>query len=703
MAHDPYSPCVCGSGKKLKFCCQDILADMIRIEKLIDNQPDAAEKLLRSLLTQHTDKEVLVTQLASILTRKGQHQEAREQLVRFLQQHPDEPRVLLALADVCLSIDGFAASRRLVHRAFQLGARRFPGGVAMLASRIAGQMAQFGRAMAVREHLALAVRMAPADRRSALLMQLANFESQRTIPFPFRGRFGLLPVELNDEELQNEELRARKVSQIGCWEPAAILYSRLIEKQPDSAELWHNLGMCRAWDGQISEAAEAMHKAADLMSDFDSAAEAEALAQLLDLETTSDTYSIVQRSIPVTSVSELLTKLEAEPRIADARSSEEQPRGLRIVGEFELLTEAMSDDVDADDLPEVLADITVIDADHDDEDGPRVLVVALDADIEAATELFQQFADGHLTSAPLESPTTISRMPRECRMFDWKIHHPVSLGSSTIRELDQQRLQDALQTWLTTPQTQLGGASPMDAAKDMTNHVKVAGSLIVLDVTCNRMGYDPDLSPLRDKLGLPEAKPLETTEQQSITSLPLMQFSRLDPTRLTDSQVVEFTNRVTLVRHLWLLERATAELLNRPAAMEEFSPMRAYLLRANVLRERNLLPQASECFAAAREAVGDQQDAFRTRLELDIRELSCRLDNPQDPELPRLLGAIRDRYFLKIPEIEEVIRGELADNGCTHLLDQLEPATAGSGGGLWTPGADKPAGGTGKLYIPGQD
>ena len=138
MAHDPYSPCLCGSGKKLKFCCQDILSDMIRVEKLIENQPEAAEKTLRSLLQKHNDKEVLVTQLASLLTRKGEHAEARTQLAAFLQQNPDEPRALLALADVCLSTEGFAASRRLIHRAFQLGVRQYPAGVAMLASRIAG-------------------------------------------------------------------------------------------------------------------------------------------------------------------------------------------------------------------------------------------------------------------------------------------------------------------------------------------------------------------------------------------------------------------------------------------------------------------------------------------------------------------------------------------------------------------------------------
>lgn len=702
MAHDPYSPCVCGSGKKLKFCCQDILPDMIRIEKLIDNQPDAAEKLLRTLLQKHTDKEVLVTQLAAVLTRHGQHQEARQQLVDFLQRHPDEPRVLLTLADVCLTTDGFEASRRLVHRAFQLGARQFPSGVAMLAARIAAQMAQFGRAMAVREHLALAVRMSPGDRRSSVLMQLANFESQRSVPYPFRGRFSLLPVELEDEALQKEEIRARKVSQIGCWEPAAILYSRLVEKQPDNGSLWHNLGLCRAWDGQIADAAVALHQAAERLSDFDTAAETEALAQLLEMEMATDGYSVVQHTVPVKSLSALLGKMDAEARLAMVESEDEE-RATEYVAEYELLTAALPDEPDPQNLPEVLADIAVVDGDGEGEGGPRLLVVCLDRDADTALSTILEIAGDHVAAAEAEAPITVSRMPTQCRLFDWKVHHPAGIGGRTMRELDGQRLQSALEKWLTVPQTALGDQSPEDAAKDSSNQVKVAASVLVLDVTCNRMGYDRDLSEIRRQLNLPEPQELQLTDDQSVTSLPLLQFSRLRAESLTDNQVIEFTNRATLVRHLELLERATAELIRRPAALQEFSPMRAYLLRANVARERNELHTASAMFAAARDAVGNEPDGFRVRLELDVRELSCRLDDPADPDLPKLLAAIRDRYFIKIPEIETVIRAELANSGCMHLLDELEPATAAAHSGLWTPGSDKPAGGAGKLYIPGQD
>ncbi|HIK91562.1 MAG TPA: hypothetical protein EYG03_06215 [Planctomycetes bacterium] len=704
MAHDPYAPCMCGSGKKLKFCCQDILADLVKVEKLIDSQPDAAEKLLRSLMAQHTDKEILVTQLVSVLTRKGQFDDARHQLVDFLRRHPDEPRALLSLADVCLATEGFAASRRIIHRAFQLGARQFPAGVAMLASQIAQQMARAGCAMSVREHLALSVRMAPAERRNALLMQLANFESQRTVPYPFRGRFALLPVEL-DEELQKEEQRARKVSQIGCWEPAAILYSRLVEKQPQNGALWHNLGLFRAWDGRIPEAAEALHKAADLIDDFDTAVETEALAQLLDLEVGKDGYAVVQASVPVESVSQLLTSLDADSRLVrmPANPNDENAETARVAAEYELLADPLPDEVDPDNLPDVLADITVYDADESSEADPQVLIVALDDDIKEATALFHDVA-GDLAQSDEESePVPVSRMPQTCRLFDWKIHHAEHLGSSHFRKLDRQRLDAALQQWLELPSTSLGDESPQQAAKDANNLVMVGASVITLDVVCNRMGYDPDLAEIRSRLGVPVPSPLKSDEQQAITSLPLLQFARLAESELSDEQVVDFTNRVTLVRHLLLIERAVTELVKRPTALERFTPMRAHMLRATVAREKNDLKMASECFADARQSVTDDQDSFRTKLELDIRELSFRLDNPTDEELPALLASIRDRYFVKIPEIEEVIREELVNSGCTHLLDQLQPATTATDGGLWTPETEKKAATSEKLWVPGQD
>jgi hypothetical protein len=299
----------------------------------------------------------------------------------------------------------------------------------------------------------------------------------------------------------------------------------------------------------------------------------------------------------------------------------------------------------------------------------------------------------------------VSRLPEICRPFDWKTHYAGNADTLASRQQDEQRLQKALESWLQIAQPALGDLTPLQAAEDESKRTALAGSLLVLDVICNRMGYDPDLSEIRSRLNLPEPAALEIGEERSITALPMLMFGRLDPEKLNDRQVIEFTNRITLIRHLRLLSAAVDELVKRPEALQQFSPMRAHLLRASVAREKNDLKLASECFAAARGAVEDDGDAFRARLELDIRELSCRLDDPADPELKDMLQAIRDQYFVKIPEIEGVIREELERSGCLHLMPELAHANASSdGGGLWTPdSAAAPAEGSGeKLWIPGQ-
>ena len=51
MAVDHYAPCPCGSGKKLKFCCGDLAAEIEKIDKLVvADQPRAALAQVEHLL-----------------------------------------------------------------------------------------------------------------------------------------------------------------------------------------------------------------------------------------------------------------------------------------------------------------------------------------------------------------------------------------------------------------------------------------------------------------------------------------------------------------------------------------------------------------------------------------------------------------------------------------------------------------------------
>ena len=38
MPIDAYSPCPCGTGKKIKFCCKDLLTDLQKIERMLEGE-----------------------------------------------------------------------------------------------------------------------------------------------------------------------------------------------------------------------------------------------------------------------------------------------------------------------------------------------------------------------------------------------------------------------------------------------------------------------------------------------------------------------------------------------------------------------------------------------------------------------------------------------------------------------------------------
>ena len=52
MAIDPYSPCPGGTGKKIKFCCSELMGDLEQIERLTEGQQYAAALAEVDRLTQ---------------------------------------------------------------------------------------------------------------------------------------------------------------------------------------------------------------------------------------------------------------------------------------------------------------------------------------------------------------------------------------------------------------------------------------------------------------------------------------------------------------------------------------------------------------------------------------------------------------------------------------------------------------------------
>ncbi len=719
MANDPYAMCPCGSGKKLKFCCGEILPDLQRAFRIRDNQPEASIKIFSDLLKKHPDKDILVRELTSTLYEVGQVEEARKVAIDFLKNHPDHPGVLLSLSEICLKEDGFEASRRTLHRTFQLCAKHHPLGIAYLASMIAADMAKAGCLMSAREHLALAVRMSTGERQKNLVLQLVSFESEASLPFLFRSAYQLLPVTCAEEAAQ-QDMRARKLSVLGCWEPAAILYNRLADSYPTDGVIWYNMGLCQAWDGRISEAASSLHHAATLLLDFDQAVETEALAQQLDFHLSEERYNTFAVRLSVRSMSELLTRLESDPAFQRNDSHDHHdchhPNGTSHVAEMVILNSVITaaELKEPSQVPESIADLDlydIVDSDVSKEDGltdPFIIVTSTDGQIDTSIVKLRALAgDLILTNADQEKREVVEFERPQARPFDRRYYCPPGVNQKHFRHLVRQLEPSSVEGWLNLSQASLGGKSALEAASEESLRKKLGASLILLMSVASRYDQAPDLKALRERLNVPARQAKEVPANAAIAAVPAVQYERIEVSKLTDAQLQEFTNRCSVLGLRNLVCEGLDEIIRRPSAMSEFGARRAYLMRAAIARVEEQFEFAFQCLENARGAVEPGTEAFRVHLELDIRELSYRLDDPADTQLKPLLHKFRDRYLHKIPEIEGVIVEQLEHAGCVELARELEGGLASIGstsGSLWTPGGDSgasPSGG--QLWLPGQE
>ncbi|MCA9034252.1 MAG: tetratricopeptide repeat protein [Planctomycetaceae bacterium] len=720
MSHDPYSPCPCGSGKKLKFCCADILPDMIKAHRLMDNQPEAAEKILRDLLARYPSREVIVGELCMILPQQGRHEEAREMVAQFLKDNPDHPMGLIWMARLCLLMDGFEASRRVLHRAFQISSRSFPLQIADLANSVGIYLVASGEYLGGREHLGLAVRLAGTENGRRYLMNLAMLEADGSIPYLLRTPHALLPVSGSDEIMQ-QDLRARKLSIIGCWEPASILYSRMAEAAPGDGAIQFNLGLCKAWDGRMKDACQSLHQAATLLSDPTHAIQAEWLAQIIDQENPDCQIPSKTHYLSIQSTSMVVSLLEQSVQTHRDKSEREEDEEksysdfLTRTASFEIFDRPAPDtDVAAwTDLPVILADVDVLDLVSEQagaESGiphSQLAVTVSDDNAERALDLLRSLlAEQLVAESPREPQPVSSYIVREARDFAIDLHRPKSVSKPRFRELEFARDRELAENWLSSPKTALGGKSPLEAAEDASLKIPLTASVLSLDVIARYADRRVNVDDLFNRLHLQVPDTMDLPEGQHCAALPTFHLERLDCTKLSDDQLQEFCNRASMLGFPDMAQRGLDELLNRPAALESFGVVRGCMMRAALAVSNNDSTTMNTCFEKAHDAVPKGPSHFREQLEAEIRELSMRLGDPEDPKLIPLLHRIRDRYFAKLPEIREVLEMHLIESDCQHLLSELDGVGVG-GGSLWTPGSDagQPAasGSGGGLWLPGQD
>jgi len=714
MAYDPYALCPCGSGKKLKFCCQNIADDMERINRLIeDNQFRAALKQLETLDKRQPDSEWITTTRALILIETGEAITARDLLRPWLQAHPEGEfaTVLFALAQ--MQAEGYDAAKKSIQRAYQKGAKKFPGLVSGLAGTVALAMQERGQALAARECLSLALRFASERDRQDIFVRLVEFDNDAEFFYPLRSMHPLPATEV-PAELDKDYKRAMKLSAIGCWDMAADLLSSLAEKLPDRPGLIQASGLCRAWDGDSKRAAVDLHTAAAKLSDRAAAVECEVLAQLFDLIDATDLCALLSQDGTIPSVSRLLTTLDDQPQMVrlplppDAvPEGQLTPAAVYNVLDRPVLTKADALALSLKTVPRVRANIIIYDA-HDDEPARLTLSGLAGGEFEAALEHAKSVAGDQVVWSS-DTPETVQEFPREMQIFAWQWSLPPQTPMGKRHELERQQWQVVInEAWPNQAQIALGGLSPLDAAKQPEMSTRLTAAVYVLDAVCEQRRHSLDVPALLGRLGLEPLPTLTLSADTAPNTLSLLQLHRVNISALTDPQLLSVVNRALLIHHDAFLQPVLETALQRTSCLEQLDLARIYQTLVDICFQHGQLDAALHWIGEAKEKLLGPQPTFEQIWTWELRELMLRLTNPDDPKLPALLQKFAVFYGPKIPQLRGYLEAILKEAGVESPwttgagLITNDLASGNTEGSLWTPGREPATAAAGKLWLPGQ-
>lgn len=726
MPLEPYDYCPCGSGKKFKFCCMDIADQMEKVHRHRDhNQPRMALQVLDRLEKKHAENAWVLIERASVLLDEQEPAQAKNTLERLLESHPDHKLAIALNALASFAADGYDEAKESINSAFRQCTRAVPDILSGLALSIASLMQAVQKYLAARQFLTLAMRLAPEEDQEHIFLQLLQLDSNREIPYPLRSVHPLARYTGNPE-IETGTVQAGRLADLGCSEEAGQLFTRLGEEEPDNAVLWQNAGICAAWAGDEESAADALHLAARLHDDFDTAVELETIAQLLDLTGSEDRVEFKTIVYRVGSVSKLLSLADEDARVVrmpippagEDEAADERPDGVLQILDRPAPDEADGRELTIETIANVEAEVVLFDARPQQEEPARAVLSGFagegfNATRSAFEELCGEEIEPLATDEPEDGDRFTRSIPRQVLPLQWRWHIPPQTQSIVVEKLEREKWREVIDDeWANLKQEALQGKSPLEAAGDPDLKLPLTAAVYVLDSLCARNEYVLDVESLCQRLRIEPLRPIAVSAETPLNEFSSMQLSRLPVKQLTDSQLMLTLNRALLLHYPKFLYNVLVEAIQRPPVMEQLNLNRAYMTLVDLCGAQGRREEAFQWIEKGFEHAGTLERPFEQQLMWKLRELSLRLHDPDDPELMPLLETFRSKYVPKLPDLASHL-DELCAlyNVCPPWQETASvvtpSATAGTvTGGVWSPhsplGREESESGGKKLWLPGQ-
>jgi len=712
---DVYQLCVCGSGKKLKFCCMDALDDIQKIETLLyREQFPAAATAVEAALKRHPNNLYLNLILVD-LRREKDFAGAAEIVARLLEKHPENPELLRRQAGYAIEEKPLEEAKEVVSKTIQKIYQSNPELVANLALGMGTRFWREQHPLAARERFVIAMRLGNEELQRTAFNVLMEFDAG-IYPYPLRGPHFLLPVEGTAEE-NREVTRARRMADLTCTASAVRIYRKLSDQRPEDGNVWYNLGLMLAWDGQPTEAVTALRRASALLADREKGIEAETVALLLANESSDRRMKSYKKNFRSGNVAQLISRLDDSKKLSRMRDMENSGQMVRAafrVSDREIPDYTADREWNVEDFPSSIANLIVVEQ-ADSTGLVGYLVTRSEENFQTAVELLKSLS-GDLIELE-ESDFEISEIafPNEYAPLFPPVSLPTNAPPRMTRQFRNQMSEGSMQKWKQLSLEVLGNRTPVQAASDPAAYGTIRALITELDSMVRLNEGFADVNLLYGELGIAEPPVLEIGPDQPINALTSMEIVRLRVEALSDEQLKIVQPRALMIGNVPFAYRTLDAAVNRPGVLtvpEEIE--KTYQTLSTLALRMGRFSEALEW--QARDVPGKtrtDEEQFLHSARKALEELQIRLVDPDQNGLTELLDRMNRLYARKLPQLLEAVTVQILQpsgitppwSGAGSRIDISGSSPSGmQTGGLWTPGAassseESPT--ENKLWIPG--
>ncbi|MEC7695471.1 MAG: hypothetical protein VYA11_00080, partial [Planctomycetota bacterium] len=538
MPFDRYMPCPCGTGKKVKFCCEDLLSELEAIQKMLEGEQRlACLEHIDKLRQTHPDRACLLA-IKTLLHHEMQQAEAFEETLQYFEEkHPQNP---IAAAERAIQLAESEDARGAVvklQQALAMVVEQMPIRVYEAIGMVGRALLAAGNVLAARAHLLLQASIGGSEDPRAMSL-LAPLIRSPEVPLLLRDEQPLLDATGEAAEVQAAVGLAAK----GRWLESVDQLTILAEQNAGpstSPVVIGNLAILQSWLARVEEATDNWKKYAALDSlDPDQAIEAEAIGQLIDPRADYETVALVCHTLETEDADALAALFTAHKQtevMGDSPPSPLQEEGQpppRLV--FLLLDKEMPESgagLSLEAMPSVLGQGYLFGRETD-RNARLEFVLYQDANAAATLTLLNTIAQDKLGQDGHEQ--VLSEVPEIERKMAMQTRVPPDTPVADRERLSGEKQRQAIfEIWPELSQPALGGKTPRQVAAEDGVSRSLQAAVLVLETSHATAGEIVDFNRLREELDLPLPQPI-SPEGVDPDRLPMVRMHRVSVDSMSD-------------------------------------------------------------------------------------------------------------------------------------------------------------------------